>query len=114
MKKLIKKLKSSSGESIGETLVALLIAALALLMLAVAITATTRIITNSSEKVDDYFDKSNTKLVKMSGANTGKISITEKSGSGGAAVTLRIPVEYGKVSELSRSNPVIAFKKKDD
>ena len=77
MKKLIKKLKSSSGESIGETLVALLIAALALLMLAVAITATTRIINNSSEKVDDYFDKSNT-------------------------------------SELSRSNPVIAFKKKDD
>ena len=68
MKKLIKKLKSSSGESIGETLVALLIAALALLMLAVAITATTRIITNSSEKVDDYFDKSNTKNETLSKA----------------------------------------------
>ena len=114
MNKLIKKLKSSSGETIGETLVALLIAALALVMLAAAITATTRIITNSSAKVDDYFVKSNTKLVKMSDTNSGTISITEKAGAGSGHASISIPVDYGKVNDLSISDPVIAFKRTDD
>ena len=48
MKKSIwKKLKSAAGETIGETLVALLISSLALMMLAGAVSAATRMITRS-------------------------------------------------------------------
>ncbi|MCR5097190.1 MAG: hypothetical protein K6A70_10730 [Erysipelotrichaceae bacterium] len=57
MKKMTVKLKSERGESIAETLVALLIAALALLMLASVITSSTRIITNSNNKIKEYINK---------------------------------------------------------
>ena len=111
MKKLLRKLKSKAGESIGETLVALMIGAFALVMLAGAITTTTGIINTSSDKINGYFDDSNTKLVKMSGAQTGKsVTITEETGTG---VNITVPVKYGKVTDLGSKNPVIAFQKAD-
>ena len=51
---MLKKIRSSKGESIAETLVALLIAALALLVLAGAITSTLRIINSSNKAMADY------------------------------------------------------------
>ena len=50
--KLRKKIKSPSGESIAETLVALLIAALALVMLAGAMTAASNMIAVSRKKMN--------------------------------------------------------------
>lgn len=49
------KLRSKSGESIGETLVALLISALALVMLAGAISSAARMITLSKDKLSKYY-----------------------------------------------------------
>ena len=49
------KLRSRAGESIGETLVSLLIAALALTMLAGAIASATKIITQSKAKMAEYY-----------------------------------------------------------
>ena len=49
------RIKSSSGESIAETLVALLISSLALVMLAGAIATATRIVTRNREKLDQYY-----------------------------------------------------------
>lgn len=49
------KLQSEKGESISETLIALLISSLALLMLAGAVTAGTRVITESVKKMDTYY-----------------------------------------------------------
>ena len=51
MKTLLKKLKSSRGESLGETLVSLLIASLAIVLLAGAIVTAGRI--NASLQNDD-------------------------------------------------------------
>lgn len=57
--RIINKLSSRSGESIGETLVALLISALALVMLAGAVSSGMRIVTNSKEKIDAYYKTNN-------------------------------------------------------
>lgn len=51
------KLQSRAGETIAETLVALLIAALALVMLAMALTASSSMITTTRNKLDAYYDK---------------------------------------------------------
>ncbi len=55
MKKMFRKLRSRSGESIGETLVALLISALALVMLAAAITSATGIINRSNTAIEQRY-----------------------------------------------------------
>lgn len=56
LKRMIRgKLRSRAGESIAETLVALLISALALVMLAGVISASTRIVTSSREKLNKYY-----------------------------------------------------------
>ncbi len=57
--KLIRKLKSSCGESIAETLVAVLISAFALMMLAGTINTATRMITNSQDKLGKYYRSNN-------------------------------------------------------
>ena len=49
------KLRGRSGETIGETLVALLISSLALVMLAGAISAAARMVTISKTAVKEYY-----------------------------------------------------------
>ena len=49
------RLKSEAGESIGETLVALLIGSLALLMLAGAVSSAGRIVNTSKTAMEDYY-----------------------------------------------------------
>lgn len=54
MKGIAAKLRGKSGESIGETLVALLISALALMMLAGAVSAAANVVTKSRNAMDTY------------------------------------------------------------
>ncbi len=54
-KNILNKLKSNSGESIAETLVAVLISALALLMLAGTINTASNLITKSQNTLKDYY-----------------------------------------------------------
>lgn len=54
-----KKLKSTSGESIAETLVAVLISAFALLMLAGTINTASNLITKGQESMETYYEESN-------------------------------------------------------
>ena len=61
MKRLGSKLKSGGGEALAETLAALLIAALALTMLAAAISSTGKILQNSQRKLEVYY-RENDKL----------------------------------------------------
>ncbi len=71
---MINKLKSTSGESIAETLVAVLIAALALLMLAGSVNTSSNLITQSQSKLEDYYSKNNT-LVEQ-GTSKGTLTAT--------------------------------------
>ena len=113
MWRLIKKLGSSSGETIAETLVSLLIAALALTMLAGAMSSSFRMVTKSRNKLNEYNEKTES-MVKMDGAeNSGAITIT--AGSSGAAspdISLNLPeyqVQYAYNNEFN-STPVAVYK----
>ena len=76
------KLTSKAGESIGETLVALLIASLALVMLAGAISSGARVILRSEKKVDEYYLEHN-KISSMSeGAAPLTVTMKTKTGEG--------------------------------
>ena len=72
MKRIAQKLRSRAGESIGETLIALLISSLALLMLAGAISTTTRIVTHSNETMDAYYAADR----GLAARDTGEASLT--------------------------------------
>jgi hypothetical protein len=81
LEKLKQKLQSRAGESIGETLVSLLIAALALVMLAGAISASSGVIMKSRDKLNDYYSANEeaSGVVKMtSGGSTVTDGITIK------------------------------------
>ena len=82
------KLSGQSGESIGETLVALLIAALALVMLAGAISASVGAVNKGRAKLKDYYSVNETinrrglSGSSVSGSNVSKgIKITDTSDS---------------------------------
>ncbi|MDO4482831.1 MAG: hypothetical protein Q4C14_08985 [Bacillota bacterium] len=52
------KLNNCSGETLAETLIAVLISALALVLLFSMITASSRLIRNGEEKIDEMYDGS--------------------------------------------------------
>ncbi len=110
--KLEKKLNSQKGESLTETLVALLISAVALVMLAGAITAAGHVVTRSKDKLNAYY-LNNEDLVKRktSGGvgnittSTGNMTITGSDISiPSYAVTFYNNGEFGKY-------PVVAYEK---
>lgn len=55
MAKVIQKLKSDSGETIAELLIALLISSLALIMLAGMINASANMVSTSRKTLEDYY-----------------------------------------------------------
>ena len=59
MRRIKGKLSSHAGESIAETLFALLISSLALIMLAGAVSSAMRVVTGSKEKMDVYYHANN-------------------------------------------------------
>ena len=72
-----KKLGSRAGESIAETLVALLISALAIVMLAGAVFSGSNIVRRSRAVLDDYYS-SNEDIATVDGSwSTDSITITE-------------------------------------
>ena len=106
MEKIKKKLNSQTGESIGETLVALLIAALALVMLAGAMTTASGIVTKSRDKLggeNGYYSKIEN-LVKMESGTRGTVNIT------GTGLGQEVNIVYVENKAFSRT-PVIAYKK---
>lgn len=109
VEKFKKKLNSNSGESISETLVALLIAALAMVMLAGAIGAATSIILGSRKKMKDYYD-SNIGIVAMNGSTTasGSITITDDATEGKITIP-SISVTFYK-NETFTNKTVVSYK----
>lgn len=74
------KLRSNVGETIGETLVGLLIAAFAMLMLAGAISATANMIRTSDNKLKEYYQTDKV-LAEKSDGESGTLEITIYEGS---------------------------------
>lgn len=111
MWKLLKaKLFKQTGESIGETLVALLISSLSLLMLAGAISAAARVITVSNSKMRDYYknDQALIELEVITGADKVKsdeatVVIQNNSSS---TQSQSIPVKYYENTEFGNIEPI--------
>ncbi len=109
-----RKLNSRAGESISETLVSLLIASLALVMLAGTLTASSGIITKGRAKLEKYYDanEEDSGVVKMkngddSTSNTIAITITEPGTTN--TISQSCNVNYYKNDTFS-SKIVIAYK----
>ena len=79
-KRIARKLKSRAGESLGEVLIALLIAALALTMLAAVISSSSKIITQSKKKMADY--NTANEVLAAQETETKKLNITIKRTTG--------------------------------
>lgn len=120
--RILKKLSSQAGESIGETLVALLISALALMMLAGAVTSAMRVVTRSKDAVGNYYAINNViaaratdaptidgAAVTVYTANGLTVSIGDSSANLQPSTT-SYPVNLWKNEQLS-GVPVIAYTK---
>ena len=68
--RVFNKLSKQSGETIAETLVALLIASLALVMLAGAVSSAMNTVTRSKNTMDDYYTVNNALVVRSTAAPT--------------------------------------------
>ena len=73
---MLKKLKSTSGESIAETLVSVLIAAFALLMLAGTVNTASGLITKGQKKMSEYYNANNNLATQDTTNGTSLTSIT--------------------------------------
>ena len=111
MKEMKRKLKSQSGESIGETLIALLIAALALVMLAGAISSSSGTIQKSKKKLNDYYsaNEESSGVVKMtSGGTSGVVILTDGTS---AMLAQSYGVTFFK-NDIYSQKTVVAYKEK--
>lgn len=108
MKKLVsKKLKGQSGETLTETLVALLIAALALVMLAGMISSTTRIVTQSKTTMNSYYDGNN--VVAEQGTSGDTASVTIELVNGGTGESKQYSVSVYRNNTLGNT-PVVSYR----
>lgn len=114
MEKIKRKLYINVGESIGETLIALLVASLALVMLAGAISSGSNSITKSKDKLDKYYLATEDVVTRSSAPSTeysyttvsGTMMITDPSN------TIQYnsePVSFFENNEFS-NKPVVAYK----
>ncbi|MBP3900922.1 MAG: hypothetical protein J6D53_05585 [Blautia sp.] len=110
MNRIRAKLTSNAGESIGETLVALLIASLALVMLAGAISSGARVILRSEKKVDEYYLENN-KISSMEGS-TEQLTVKIKTKTGdGPGEEVSLTGNDSPVSANAYTNSVFENKK---
>ena len=104
---IMTKLKSQAGETIGETLVALLISALALTMLAGAISTAAKLITKSETVMETYYDG----ITSLGNPNAEGLSIafSDEVKLIGDSTSGSIGVKFAK-NEAFGSKPIIAYK----
>lgn len=112
------KLHSQSGETIAETLIALLISALALVMLAGAIGTAARIVTQSEDKMQAYYQEYNKLASPIDQSTTNVLTIGFKNGANtvmlvnekDAVGNIGIGVKYYN-NQVFVSKPVVAYAK---
>lgn len=101
------KLKSRAGESIGETLVALLISSLALLMLAGAVSTASRVVTRSRRAMTDYYAESGVVEARTASEGTLRMILKDNSPSEPMA-SMSYTVNYYENDTIA-GKPVIAY-----
>ena len=114
LEKLKQKLQSRAGESIGETLVSLLIAALALVMLAGAISASSGVIMKSRDKLNDYYSANEeaSGVVKMTSGGSTVTDVITIEDNTGAISKQSFKVTYYKNDKFGKKT-VVAYELSD-
>ena len=107
MKKIWNKLRGTAGESLAETLVAVLIIAFASVVLAGMISATVNMVKRSESSMKTYYAKS-ADLEKMVTENTTEIKINLTLKTGDKSTVDDIKVKYDSNSELANYT-VVAY-----
>lgn len=87
-----KKLKSNSGESLAETLVAVLISAFALLMLAGTVNTASNLITKGQDNLSKYYAANNNLAEHSTPSSNLNITVQDKTG---------LALETGSVSSYT-------------
>ncbi len=105
---LRRKLRSKRGETIGETLVALLISALALVMLAGAISSTANMINASDKKMGEYYSGDAALAEHSGGDPSGNMVVTIQSDSD-ANINNDYSVHFD-TNKAFEAKPVVAYK----
>ena len=110
MKYTIQKLRSRAGMTIGETLVSLLVVALALTMLAGAMSSVSKVIERGRTGVNTYYSEVE-KMVSMTGSGSSK---TVKFQDMSTGLTTKLEVTDQNVSSYSAklgNTTVVMYKK---
>lgn len=116
--KIKEKLHHNSGESIGETLIALLVGSLALMMLAGTISTSTRLITSSKTSLRDHYTANNLvaehsteeEIADYDVIPSGKITITETDDYIKKIASQTFDVNY-YVNQHTSGKPIISYEK---
>ena len=91
-RRVFNKLSNQSGETIAETLVALLIASLALVMLAGAVSSAMNTVTRSKNTMDDYYTVNNALVVRSTAAPTKDgMTVNTTNGDYTGELTVSVP-----------------------
>ena len=113
MKKIRRKLHSNRGESLSETLVAVLLITLALTMLAAMISSTASLVKTSEKKMDEYY-KNNVNLETFaSTAPDSPITVvitTETETGAGSTGTIESPQVDYVLNDAFSKTPVVAYR----
>ena len=103
--RLLSKLRSRAGETISETMISVLVAALATVMLAGAVSAASNNIAKSRDKMDTYYSENET-LVMMSGSGPTVFGIfTDPEKAKAALEVLRAEAETLQVKQVYLTEP---------
>ena len=107
--KILSKLRQRAGESLTETLVALLIATFALMLLAGAISTTQRLVSQSEDAMSEYYTKNNAVALQSGGTDpatdTATVTISgDLSGDLSAAYGVKL-----YTNDQFSKTPVIAY-----
>lgn len=107
--RVIRKLMSTSGESIAETLVAVLISAFALLMLAGTVNTASNLITNSQTSMKTYYNDYNELADPGTGTTTGTATIKVSEGVGPDSTVLTGSVKIKSVDSKVGNRKLVAY-----
>jgi len=101
MNEMLRKLKHSCGETLAETMIALLIGALAMLLLASMINSSSRVIFRSNEKIQEYTEAENTLIRSPEAETKGTLMLLDEDNQ---------PVKLTEKADVSVEVPYSSYK----
>ena len=115
-KKILQKLKNNHGESISEVLIAGLVVALAFVMVASLISASSRMIQKTDDAMSTYYSDINAFESGTASTGTGKLTVTSNGEADDATKVLTqsaidVTVKYEDVGSGTSTKQYVTYEK---